>query len=153
MKYNLQEEAKKALDEACAWFCAEPGRQVPCQFVLHKGANEPLHLELGWADGEEKSFKLGVLKHLMQKTGVEWYLHISEAWVAHVNGDNDPLRKVMPRDREDRGEVIHVSANDALESVVMSAEIVRHADGSVSTKPYTVMDGCSYGGRMVELLR
>jgi len=108
-----------------------------------------------WHSDEEKEAAIKAIRFKMEIDGTVMYAAISEAWMAKVPLDDpDKLMKIRPSERNDREEVIIVTVNDHLDTVVGMLAIERGEDGKITgTKRLPLEDGQSFGGRMTELLR
>jgi len=91
----------------------------------------------------------------MKADGVKQYVHMAEAWMATIaKGTDKAVAKLRPSQREDKTEVVIVSANDRRSSLVGILEIHRDPDTGkiVSTTPQYPDEG-DFGGRMLTMLR
>jgi hypothetical protein len=107
-----------------------------------------------WGNDDEKDAIVTAVKAKMKQDGTVMYAHIAEAWMAKVSLDDpDKLMKIRPSEREDKEEVIIVTVNDHLDTVMGMLSIERDDQGKIiGTKRLPTQEG-RFEGRMVELLR
>jgi hypothetical protein len=149
---TLKEIAEHALKTAKQLIVAE-GRLMPV-FVLYNASGEQYVVGAPWNDDADKQIMVSALRGFMAKMQITQYVHVSEAWGASVDKTTGPeLAKLRPSERNDRQEVIVVTASDNHDTVALAEEIIRDAAGQVSdTKPIWPKLG-AITGRMTDILK
>jgi hypothetical protein len=151
--YSLDELAGKHLEHAKGVLIGKPGAQLLPTFHIQFTNRDPVIMATPWSDEREKSIVIATIRSAIQhfRQTVDSYAFMSEAWIA-TEDRNTPadVKKLMPREREDRREAVIITAFNKDTGFMRSYEIERGADGAVSAlKDIEPYDEC--GGRLHNL--
>lgn len=129
--------------------------EVRPMFVVQHGGEQTAIMTM-WRDDNDKQVMLAALKLKMKELNADSYVSISEAWMANVDMKVNPeMMNIQPSKRNDRYEVIIVTANNHLDTRVSIQEILRDDNGKVTgTKDIPLPEkGGHFEGRMTDMLR
>ena len=139
-----------ALKHAEAVLVGEPDAQIIPTWVLY-GKDIPVTLiATPWEDEDDKDMMIGLMRQLMKAKGVDCYSFLSEAWTASEDVRN-PIG-LEPRKREDRREVVLITACSRESARLAIYEIKRGPDARVTELVFEDAVGQS-GGRLSNLLQ
>lgn len=122
-------------------------------FLMSTAEGKCAMAPVGWANDQERTEALQVVRDAMVLAKIVRYGVVSEAWVAKY--DDGQSRDVRPSQREDRSEVIMiVSVDPAAETPVLHRilPIERDADGKIVLGEAKNVQFDGLGGEMVSLL-
>jgi hypothetical protein len=104
-----------------------------------------------WNGDDEKEFMIFAMRRMLRDKKAESYSFVSEAWVA-IEDARHPIG-LMPREREDRREVVIINAYDRLGFGTMRVYEMKRNDKGVVTD--LVMDPPMEGfeGRLANLFK
>jgi cellobiose-specific phosphotransferase system component IIA len=155
MKLTLQEllEANTKVAKDMLMMGSGKGQLRP-MFIIQHGGGELMSIVTMWSNDEEKDQMVRAIQLKMKELNADAYVHISEAWMAHVDMKAQPeLINVAPSKRNDRYEVLIIAANDHLESKVAIEEILRDDKGKITGTRKIDIPGGVFEGRMMGLLK
>jgi hypothetical protein len=150
--FSLDEMIANCHQHARVQLIGKPGAQLLPFFHIQFKDRAPAIMAAPWQDERQKSAFIYALRYALKdfKASVVNYAGLSEAWVAREHKDHPT--GLMPSEREDKKEVVVVSAGDHTQAVMKAWEIVRDAKGRVTDLVEDKdMAGC-FGGRMFDLL-
>ena len=132
-----------ALNGARAHLIGQPDASLMAAFMIQYKDQPPVILGAPWSCEEEKQMALSLIRFILNKDPtIHSYSFISEAWVAEENAKH-PIG-LMPSQREDKREVVIISAFDRQGGETRVYVIERGPDGRVSDlvlDPHTVFEG------------
>lgn len=156
MKLTLQELLDINTKVARDMLLATPKGQLRPMFIIQHGGETTAVMTM-WSNDEEKDAMVKAIQLKMKELNADAYVHISEAWMAHVDMKAQPeLMNVAPSKRNDRIEVIIVTANDHVDTKLSIEEILRDDKGKITgTRKIDFPKGAEAGfsGRMTDLLK
>ena len=145
---TVDEMLDRAADHARTVLVGKPGAElIPTWLIQETGRT--VIVGTPWGGDDEKNFYLAILRGMLKKLDVVSYSFMSEAWMAH----EDPKHPtgLMPREREDRQEVVIINAFDRKGGKMRAYEMKRGADGAVVDLVKQGEDYDRLGGRMHNL--
>ena len=128
------------------------GQLVPLFHIQFKDRPDAL-IPAPWRDERDKSFYIRAIRMSLKelKPSVVNYAMISEAWFAEYNHAPRPGMR-MPREREDRKEVVVVSAGDHHGAKMKVWEIIRDHQARVTDLVEEKAETDHFEGRLHNLL-
>jgi hypothetical protein len=129
----------------------EGAEMVPTWHIQTPKGEPDIIAATPWGDDDDKAMVVSLMRFMLKEKKAESYSFMSEAWVA-TEDVNHPTG-LMPRDREDRREVVIINAYDRLGMGTMRVyEIKRGPDGIVTE---LVMDPPldGFSGRLANLFK
>lgn len=151
---TIDELIDSGINQARTVLIGKPGAELAPAFVIQFKDRAPAVIGTPWSGDREKQIAIFVIRKALKtfEASVVSYLFWSEAWMA-TEDMKHPLG-LMPRDREDRKEVVMINAfTKAGEGKMVTLEIVRD-DKAVITDLIRSRDSGDYdrmGGRLHNL--
>jgi hypothetical protein len=149
---SLDEMVAHCHDHARNMLIGKANAQLMPFFHVQFKDRPPAIMAAPWRDDREKSAFISGLRFALKAFGpsVVNYAGLSEAWVASEHKDHPT--GLMPSEREDKKEVVVVTAGDHKSARMLAWEIIRDAKGRVTDLVEDKdMKNC-FGGRMFDLL-
>jgi hypothetical protein len=133
MTMTIDELLQSGVDQANHLLVGKPGAELLPTFVIQFKDQPPTIITTPWSGDDEKYAVVEAMRLLLKihRASVVSYLFWSEAWQAY----EDPKHPtgLMPRDRQDRKEVVILNAFDKQGGKMVSLEIMRGPDGAVTS--------------------
>jgi hypothetical protein len=133
MTMTIDQLLQSGVDQANTVLVGKPGAELLPAFVIQFKDRPPTIIATPWSGDDEKTIAVEAMRMLLKihRESVDSYLFWSEAWQAY----EDPKHPtgLMPRDREDRKEVVIINAFNHAGGKMISLEIMRGPDGVVTS--------------------
>jgi hypothetical protein len=132
MTMTIDELIQSGVDQANSVLVGKPGAELLPAFVLQFNDRPPTIVATPWGGDDDKAIVVEAMRRLLKtyRASVHSYLFWSEAWMAHEDARHPS--GLMPRDREDRKEVVIVNAFDKQgRGKLATLEILRDDKGVV----------------------
>jgi len=150
MPLTINELLDKAIEHARATLIDKPDAQlIPTWLIQAKDRTTVVGTP--WDGDDEKRIMLFAIRMMLKKEKAQSYSFMSEAWMA-TEGANHPTG-LMPRDREDRREVVMVNAYDRLGFGAMRTYEMKRNDKGVVTDLLMDEPVEGFSGRLANLFK
>ena len=126
---NVDELLDSSFKHARETLVGKPEAELLPSWLLQT-KNEVMLVATPWHGDKDKDTVISVMRMMMKLHGVQSYSFMSEAWKA-TESLNHPIG-LMPRDREDKVEVLIINACDLKGAKIRFYEIKRGADAVVT---------------------
>jgi hypothetical protein len=147
---NVDELLNRAADHARNVLIGNPKAELlPTWLIQAKG--KTTLVATPWEGEMQKEIVTLAMRGILKKENADSYSFMSEAWMAHESLDA-PIG-LMPRDREDKIEIVLINACDHQGAKVRTYEIKRDDKGVVTElELQTHGDEDEFSGRLYNLL-
>lgn len=150
--FSLDQLLERAVDHANSVLVGKKDAELlPTWLIQYK--NQPTTLvATPWSGETEKAIMVKAMRIWMLTHRTVNYSFLSEAWMATEDAKHPT--GLMPSQREDKKEVVIVSACDPKDTRMVMLDVLRNSDGVVSAlPPQEDKDYTGFEGRLVNLLR